>query len=65
MTTDRNQQILSAYLAGATVTDLAREHGISRQRVNALVRSQGAPHRRPTMAANRKRVEASRDVQGN
>jgi len=49
-TTDRNQQIIAAYLAGQTVTSLATEHGISRQRVNQIVRGAGVDHRKPGMA---------------
>ena len=49
-TTDRNQQITAAYLAGQTVTSLASEHGVSRQRVNQIVRGAGVEHRKPGMA---------------
>jgi len=57
--TDRNQQIIAAYLAGQTVTSLAIEHGISRQRINQLVRAAGCAHRKPGMAE--KKVQAVLD----
>lgn len=46
----RNSDIVSAYLAGQTVTSLAAEHGVSRQRVNQLVRAAGVGYRKPGMA---------------
>ena len=36
--TDRNQQICERHLAGETISDLAREFGISPQRVSQIVR---------------------------
>lgn len=55
---DRNQQIITAYLAGETVTALAAQHQVSRQRINQLVRAAGCAHRKPGMAENRARVAA-------
>ena len=43
----RNQQIITAYQSGAGVTELAKEHGVSRQRINQLVRGAGCPLRNP------------------
>lgn len=56
-TTDRNAAIIAAYLAGQTVTSLATEHGISRQRVNQIVRPY-APHRKPEMALTKRNAAA-------
>lgn len=53
-TTDRNQQIIAAYLAGETVTSLAAEWGVSRQRINQLVRDAGCAHRKPGMAETKR-----------
>lgn len=50
MTITRNEQIIAAYRDGKTVTSLATEHCVSRQRINQLVRASGAPHRKPGMA---------------
>ena len=55
----RNQQIIAAYQAGRTITALAEEHQISRQRVNQIVRDAGCPHRQPGMAE--KKVQAVLD----
>ena len=54
MTITRNQQIIAAYLAGETVTSLAAEWGVSRQRINQLVRAAGVPHRHPGMAETKR-----------
>jgi len=53
----RNDEIVAAYEAGDTITSLAKLHGVSRQRINAMVRRAGCPHRKPLMAENRARVE--------
>lgn len=47
---ERNAAIIAAYQSGQTVTSLATEHGISRQRINQLVRAAGVEHRKPGMA---------------
>ncbi len=53
-TTDRNQQIIAAYRDGKTITSLAAEWGVSRQRINQLVRAAGVPHRHPGMAETKR-----------
>lgn len=54
MTITRNQQITAAYLAGKTLTSIAAEWGVSRQRINQLVRAAGVPHRHPGMAETKR-----------
>jgi len=56
---ERNSAIIAAYLAGETVTSLASEHQVSRQRINQLVRAAGCAHRKPGMAE--KKVQAVLD----
>ena len=51
---ERNAAIIAAYLAGQTVTSLAVDHGVSRQRINQLVRAAGVPHRHPGMAETKR-----------
>lgn len=50
MTITRNEQIIAAYRDGKTITSLAAEWGVSRQRINQLVRAAGCAHRKPGMA---------------
>ena len=53
-TTDRNQQIIAAYRDGKTINSIAAEWGVSRQRINQLVRAAGVPHRHPGMAETKR-----------
>lgn len=53
-TTDRNEQIIAAYRDGKTITSLAAEWGVSRQRINQLVRAAGVPHRHLGMAETKR-----------
>lgn len=56
-THERNLQIVEAYLAGEAIMGLAIRFGVSRQRINQIVRAGGCPHRKPEMAEKRKAVE--------
>jgi Mor family transcriptional regulator len=54
MTITRNEQIIAAYRDGKTITSLAAEWGVSRQRINQLVRAACVPHRHPGMAETKR-----------
>ena len=51
---ERNAAIIAAYRDGKTITSLAAEWGVSRQRINQLVRAAGVPHRHPGMAETKR-----------
>ena len=43
----RKGQIADAYVAGRNTAEIAREFGVTRQRVEQIAREQGLPHRYP------------------
>ena len=44
---DRNREIAARYPAGETLGDLAREYGLSRERIRQIIRAGGGTLRRP------------------
>lgn len=60
MSEERNTKILEAYRAGSTLRELAREHGLTYQRVSQLLHSLGEFSGESRRGKNKQQIEAAR-----